>query len=381
MTDMIAKTLYSKNESLHFALVEIKEKLDDLLPNFDFLIFSFHPKYDYHDINYFVNKVFSTDKWVGFHAVDSFVNDEIIEGVSVLALKYEKDASINVFFVEDISYKDSLEKTANYLNSNQDKLHIVIAGICEEQFDFFVENLRDLLTYRPVRNIVGGLSSGYKNNNEELTFQFLDRKVIKNGFVILTFDKVDFEIGISLGFKPYGITYEIKKAEGYKIFLVDEGKNFSYIVQNILKGIDNPVVEYLWYIPINILDDEDGYVATLRTIKDIHKNFVEFFGPVKVGQKFKFSFGEKNDVLNEDLKTALKVKESIRYPDFILNFSCIARQYVLEDKQREENKIYINTLNAPLFGFFTFGEIGPDKFFKKLKFYNETSLIVGIKEK
>ncbi|MGC8941170.1 MAG: hypothetical protein ACP5KF_00745 [Sulfurihydrogenibium sp.] len=42
MTDMIAKTLYSKNESLHFALVEIKEKLDNLLPSFDFL----YPKYE-----------------------------------------------------------------------------------------------------------------------------------------------------------------------------------------------------------------------------------------------------------------------------------------------------------------------------------------------
>ncbi len=378
---MITKTLYSKNESLHFALIEIKEKLDNILPNFDFLIFSFHPRYDYNDINYFVNKVFSTNKWVGFHAVDSFVNDEIVEGVSVLALKYEKDASIDVFAIEDISDKDSLEKTASYLNSNQDKLHIVIAGLCNEKFGFFVENLSDLLAYSPVKNIVGGLSSGYRRNGEVLTFQFLDGKIIKNGFIILTFDKVDFDIGMSLGFKPYGITYEIKKAEGYKLFSVDEGKNFSYIVQNILKDIENPVVEYLWYIPINILDDEDGYVATLRAIKDTHKDYVEFFGPVKVGQKFKFSFGEKNDILNEDLKTALKVKENVKYPDFILNFSCMARQYVLEDKQSEENKIYINTLNAPLLGFFTFGEIGPDKFFKKLKFYNETSLIVGIKER
>jgi len=70
----------------------------------------------------------------------------------------------------------------------------------------------------------------------------------------------------------------------------------------------------------------------------------------------------------------------LKKPDIIFNFSCIARQYVLADKQKSELEVYLNRFDAPLFGFFTFGEIGPDKAYKKLKLYNETSLIVGIKE-
>ena len=62
------------------------------------------------------------------------------------------------------------------------------------------------------------------------------------------------------------------------------------------------------------------------------------------------------------------------------SFSCIAREYILANKQKEEVKIYYKIFKAPLFGFFTYGEIGPDKMHKKLKLYNETSLILAIKE-
>jgi hypothetical protein len=76
-----------------------------------------------------------------------------------------------------------------------------------------------------------------------------------------------------------------------------------------------------------------------------------------------------------------KIKSIINYPEFAINFSCIARQYVLEDKQNQESEIYTSVLNCPLFGFFTFGEIGPDKYYKKLNLYNETSLLLAVKER
>ncbi|WP_297890123.1 FIST N-terminal domain-containing protein [Sulfurihydrogenibium sp.] len=377
---MKTEIFYSTKESLNFGLKEIKQQLDNSFKEFDFLIFSFHPKYDYNDVIYFVNRIFKTDRWVGFHAIDAFANDVVVEGVVLLAIKFENSGKIHTFEIEDIEEKDSLQKTADYLNQNKDKLNIIIAGLCEHKFGFFVENLSKLLNYTPTKNIVGGLSSGYKKDGEILTYIFTPDKVIKNGFVVLSFDSVEFEIGISLGFKPYGITYEVKNAQGYKVFTVDDNKNFSYIIQSILKGIENPSIEYLWYCPIVILDDTEGYVATVRTPKELGKDYVEFFGPVKTGQKFKFSFGEKDELLFEDRESTLKVKSSIKHPDILFNFSCIARQYVLEEEGIKENQIYINTLNANLFGFFTFGEIGPDKFYKSLKFYNETSLLLAMRE-
>ena len=85
-------------------------------------------------------------------------------------------------------------------------------------------------------------------------------------------------------------------------------------------------------------------------------------------------------LLKADEKNAKELKEKIS-PELIFNFSCAAREFILEDKKMEENEIYSQILNAPLFGFFTYGEIGPDYKFTTSKLYNQSSLVVAIKEK
>jgi len=74
------------------------------------------------------------------------------------------------------------------------------------------------------------------------------------------------------------------------------------------------------------------------------------------------------------------LRKRIDNPELAFDFSCMARQYAMEEMQTEEPKIYTKSLNTNLFGFFTYGEIGPDKKFKKLKLYNETSLLVAMRE-
>ena len=377
---MIVRSSFSERKSLYFALDELKGELRNFLPDYDFLIFAVHPKFGYQDVPYFIKKVFRTNDWIAFHAVDGFSNEKVVDGISLLALKFEGRGDLDIFYIEDICKEEALKSAANYFNENREKLHLFFGGLCEHKLGYFIENLGKLLDYRPVNNIIGGISSGFNSNGEVLTYQFFGNLIIKNGFLVLSFSNVEFDIGISLGFKPYGIAYRIKKASGYRIYKVDDDRNFSYLVQNLMKGLTNDV-RNLWYCPINILDENDGYVSTLRSFKEIGKDYVEFFGPVKEGEMFKFSFGDKYEILDEDRKTAQKVKKNVKYPDFLINYSCLARQYVLEDLNHVENEIYMEVLNAPLFGFFTYGEIGPDKFFKALKFYNQTSLLCAIREK
>ncbi|RMA93224.1 FIST N-terminal domain-containing protein [Hydrogenothermus marinus] len=380
---MKARVFKSNKKTLLFALEELKENIKNSFKDYDFLLFAISPNYDYNYINHYIKKVFETDNYVAFHAIDAFCDNEIVEGVSVAVFKFENKGKIKIFYIEDIDNKDSLIKTAEYLNNNTDKLHIILAGLGnKKKTGTFIEELSEYLNYSPINNIIGGISSGYKKNNEVLTYQFIDNKIIKNGFVILSFENIEFAIDIALGFKPYGITYTIEKAEGYKLFSVDDGKSFVKIAKSFFRGIDNPKTEYLWYCPIYILDDKEGYVAKLRTIADLKEDYVEFYGPLKDRQRFKLSFATADDLLKADKTSALKVNEKINgLSEIIFNFSCIARQYVLEDKQTQEIETYTSILNSHLFGFFTFGEIGPDKYFKKLKFYNETSLILAMREK
>jgi len=359
---------------------EIKERVENSVKDYDFVLFAVHPDYNYEDINYLMKKIFKTENYAGFHSLSSFENEKVVSGLVMCFLKFERKGKASVFAIEDIEEEKALEKTAEYLNQNYDKLHIFVGGLCEHRLGFFIEDLAHSLKYSPVNNLVGGLSSGYKKGEEVLTYQFVAGKVIKNGFFILTFDNIAFDIRIALGFKPYGITYRVQKAEGYRIYTVDDNQPLSYTIKSLMSKIGTNDIKHLWFCPITILDDQEGYVATMRTFKDVKDDYVEFFGPVKEGQRFKLSFATEKELLEESEKAVMEAKKVMKHPDLVFDFSCLARQYVLGEFQQREPEIYTAILDAPLFGFFTYGEIGPDKFYKKLKFYNETSVLLSIKE-
>ncbi len=368
------KVFGSDHSSLFFALESIKERVDRDFDSFDFLLLSISSKYNVEDINYYIEKVFKTTDYAAFHAIDSFSNEQIVQGVVVAVFHFERDGKIDLFAIDDILDPQSLERTSRYFNEHQERLHMIIGGLCDQQLGFFIEKLSERLEYTPLKNIIGGISSG------KLTQQFTHQKIIRNGFIILSFSNIEFSTNIALGFKPYGVSYTIDKVEGYKIYSVNNGIKISDILNRFFDGLDDHDIRYLWYCPMYLLDEEDGYVATMRTWVNIEDRYVEVYGPIKEGERFKFSFACSQDLLNESQAIALEAKKDIQYPEAIFNFSCIARQYILEDHQSKEPNIYITQLNAPLFGFFTFGEIGPDKRYKRLKIYNETSILLAMRE-
>ncbi|WOE69786.1 FIST C-terminal domain-containing protein [Hydrogenimonas thermophila] len=381
---MKVKVYSSLNLSLKPALKNIKNKIKKDFENINFLLFIIHPEYSC-DVNESIQEVFGKINYAAFHAIDAFNNRKIVEkAVTVTAFKFEKNTKIKKFWIEDIrNYEkdNSIQKTAKYLNKNSNDFHIVLAGYTEDRFGSFLEKLSNNINYNPVNNIIGGISSGMVIDNELRSWQFTNDTTIKNGFLILSFENVEADIGISLGFKPYGITYKISKAEQSKLYIVDGYINFAKTARNLLKNIENSDPKYLWYLPLNILNEQDGYVSTLRTIERIEDDYVKLFGPVEEGQHFKLSFATADELINSDIETVNILKEKMKSPDITFNFSCVARQYILDDKQQKEIEIYADTFDAPLFGFFTFGEIGPDKMHKKLKLYNETSLIIAMREK
>jgi hypothetical protein len=375
---MYTKVLSSDKETFLFALEELKEKLERV--DFDFLIFAISPIFN-HAINETIQKIFKTNNYIAFHAIDSFCDNEVQnKSVVMLAINFEKSGKVSKFFVDDVNNENAI-KTSDYLNNNQDKFHLIFANHSNGEINSFIEKISKNINYSPVDNIAGGVASGMEVENELILNIFTENKILNKGLIILSFENVDAEVGVSLGFKPYGITYKITKAQNNRIYSVDDGKNFAYMIKKLFKNIENPDIRYLWYTPIYILDKEDSYISATRVISNITDDYVEFFANVEEGKFFKIAFATYLELLKEDKKIAENIIQKLSFPEVCLNFSCIARQYVLEDKSTEENKIYTKTFNTHLFGFFTFGEIGPDIKRKKLVFYNETSLPVIMKEK
>jgi hypothetical protein len=379
---MISKVYTANGLSFLASLDELKSIVDLEFGIFDFLFFVVHPDFEIDIINKEIKNRFETENFVAFHAVEHFNNYEIVEkGVSVCCLRFQKRGAVKTFYIEDVNEKNAIFATIDYLNRNRDKFHIVLAGICGGDMGAIVETISEKLDYTPVDNIVGGISSGVLERDELHTFEFIDDKIIKNGFVILSFENMEATVDVSLGFKPYGITYEVSKSQGYRLYTIDDDKDASYMVSKMLDNIPDDDIRNLWYTPLSFLSTKHGYTSKLRTVKGITDEYVEFFAPVKEGEYFKLSFATPEDLIAEDEKVSKKLIEKISNPELSFNFSCIARQYILEDMQDKELEAYMNSFKTNLFGFFTFGEIGPDKMYKKLNIYNETSLAVLMREK
>jgi hypothetical protein len=297
-------------------------------------------------------------------------------------IRFQKNGRASIFYIEDIhkNPQNAAKIYARYLNEQHNSFHIIFAGLTESVFGNFLKIVSEALDKRQVANIVGGISSGFNKNGEILTYQFADGKIIKNGLLVVSFENVKAAIEVSLGFKPYGAIYKIEKSDGYNIYSIDDGESFVQIAKHLLNGIEYPEIRYLWYAPLYMISETDGQVATLRTIAAIEDDCVRLYGPVKKGEHFKLSFATPEDLLEEDVNAAIRMKNRIDNPELAFNFSCVARQYALEEKQAEEPMLYFELLNTHVFGFFTYGEIGSDKKFENLKLYNETSLLVAMRE-
>ncbi|HID66126.1 MAG TPA: hypothetical protein EYP32_04660, partial [Aquificaceae bacterium] len=284
---MKAVVYSSRNPVLYQALEEIKRQFveDKILTDFDFLLISLNYKYPYDKLDRDLKRVFELEgkEYLAFHSTESIENTKIIEGIAICFIKFENKGKVRIYTDEGISNyleKGTLNRLVNYLDENKEHLNLFISAWEDNNLGIFIEDLGNALYSKGFYpNLVGGVSSGKRYEGELRTFQIHNGKVIKDGFAIITFENVEYCLGISLGFKPISPVYTVSKADGYRIYEVDGKTPFIKIVKNFLSGIEEKV-ENLWYCPIVILEGEEGYVKVQRTFKDLGEDYVEFFAPI-----------------------------------------------------------------------------------------------------
>jgi len=379
--------LFTIKKASKGTFLDLKEEIDKKIEKVDFYLIAVNSCYDLEVVGNYVEEIFQTDDFLLFSAIDHFDNSNVINnGITVCCFVFQRKGYLKHFYVDALEEK-SEEALSHYLNEKKECFHIGLVSSENGGVDRLLDAVSNNLTYTPVDNIVGGVCSAkideQGNTKPSLYFK---KKHIYSGIFILTFYNVEAYVGVSLGFQPYGITYKMTKVSQNRLYTVDDGKKFSYLTQKLLSNL-NPKsaktdIRHLWYSPLVFLNDEHGYATTLRTFSRITDEYVEFFADLPEDGYFKLSFATPQDLLFADKKAARELHEKLQKPELLLNFSCVARQYVLEDMQEDEAKSYLKGQDGTnLFGFFTFGEIGPDPKYKSLKFYNETSLVVAMKEK
>ena len=375
---MIARTYNSDNTILKFALEDIYRQFhnDFFIDSYDFVIFAINSDYGYSDIHHSIKKIFKSDNYVAFNATDAFCNADTLKGIVALFIKFENRGEISTYFQHNFT---DIENCYNYLLNNRDDLHIILST-ASDQLPTFLDNLNSELKNEKIM-MMGGMSSGNLEVEELVTYQYINNEIIKDGFMIISFKNIVFEMAISLGYQPIGPVYHVNLAKENRVY-VTEYMDASLIAKRLLNGMEDSKIQNLWYSPIVILDENDGMVDVVRTFKGFKDGeYVEFFGPIENNSNIKLSFATEEMLLESDRKEAERIKDRLGIVELGFNFSCIARQYALGDKQKKETELYAEVFNSPIFGFFTFGEVGMNKSFDILKFYNQTSLICGLRER
>ncbi|SNZ11218.1 Uncharacterized conserved protein, contains FIST_N domain [Persephonella hydrogeniphila] len=322
---------------------------------------------------------------------DKYILYDSIGGV---AIKFKKKGYFDIksldFISKDISASSlflkehliSEKEGTNLLFSTSSNL--AVHKILNSILNFYTDKVR----------LYGGIASS--DASDFRTYISVNGKIIKDGFVLLNLYNINSFNTISLGFIPVGTTYRVTKVKDNKIYALDD-LPMDYFLGNILKntGIQiedldiTKTSQVLWEFPF-LFYDKEGYISHLLVpmMYDKEDKGFAFYGEVQEGSLIKLSTGDSDDILQDVQIRAgefLKIiNETGRKPDLIMNISCTARNFLLysDGASKKEQEIYSSKIgNFPFTGFLTFGEIGPDRMGKPGKFYNETSILVGLVER
>lgn len=206
--------------------------------------------------------------------------------------------------------------------------------------------------------------------------------------LVLDGDKISFR-GMALsGWKPIGISRTITKSEGNLIYTID-GKPALETYLRFL-GIDPASIES----QINFFNTESVHYPIQIARKgrqpmicnpigyDEEKGALVCESEIPQGATFRFSTPPDFDIVETVLEKAGELKEKTGGDgaDAVLIFSCAGRLSALGPMAEQENQGLSDLWEAPMAGFYTYGEFGlsPDG---KHDFHSTTNSWVALKEK
>jgi len=160
--------------------------------------------------------------------------------------------------------------------------------------------------------------------------------------------------------------------------------------------IDNESALEVYKKYLNITDDDlpqigvdyplllmrDDGSSVLRAVMDVDRSSgaLIFAGTVPENSHVRFSSSSGFDVI-EHVKNDIQTYGTV-FPeaDHLILFSCMARHLALGPMVDEEILAAHTKWNAPLIGFFTYGEIGKNMS-GRCDFFNETFTLAALREK
>jgi len=260
---------------------------------------------------------------------------------------------------------------------------IVVSGGISTDGEMIVRGIEDAVG--PKVTIFGGLAGD--DFTMTGTYVFTNNHYNISGLVALVLDEDNIKIAglATSGWQPVGTIRTITKSEGNVVYTIDDQPALDVIIKymGVNKNLDemkDVIVNIGSEFPMQLQRENGQPVLRAPLFANKKDRSMVCAGSVPQGSKIRFSLPPEYEVIDQVIEecNVLKENEMIK-AEAVIMFSCKARHLSLGPMVSEEIDGIKKVWNAPMAGFFSYGEMGKSTKGKH-EFHNNTCSLVVLSE-
>ena len=331
----------------------------------------------------------------GATTAGEFVDSDIEEGSIAMILLDMNPAYFKLEFLE-INKENAFETAKNIGLIGKDTfqnpaLIIATGGVFidgEQIMDGIIEGFgKPASSAGREVTVFGGMAGDDLLGEKPLVFS--NGKSKDNALVALIIDedKIDVRGIATCGWKAIGTAKTVTKSEGNIVYTIDEKPALDmlmkYLGVEVQQDDNKEIVTFLnsWYYPLQLERENGDPVIRATRFANREDRSLICTGSVPQGSKIKFSLPPDFDAIETVVTECTSIKDDAQQQaDALIMFSCVSRHLSFGDLIKEEIDQVQNIWDAPMAGFFTYGEYGKSKNGKH-EFHNNACCVVALKEK
>jgi len=284
---------------------------------------------------------------------------------------------------ENDSIKDFAEAIGREgLSAFSKPAFLIVSGGMASDGDEIVEGIENICGSDVT--IFGGLAADSLKMIR--TFVFTNTRLTDHGLIALIFDEEKISLsGMAVGgWRPVGTDYTITKSNGNVLYTINNEPALQFISRyaGIKDFFGNNMANITLSANFQLQLQRPGKHPVMRTpmYANPEDHSIVFGGSLPQGSKVRLSMLPGFDVIDTAMKEFVDYKKDQQEADALIMFSCAGRQVSLGPYVSDEINGIKEIWNAPMAGFFCFGEIGRVEK-GKTEFQNMTCSLALLKEK
>lgn len=235
--------------------------------------------------------------------------------------------------------------------------------------------------------VFGGMAGDDLMGEEPLVFSNGKSKANALVALIIDEDKIDVRGIATCSWKAVGTAKTVTKSEGNIVYTIDNKPALDmlmkYLGVEVQQDDNKEIVTFLnsWYYPLQLERENGDPVIRATRFANREDRSLICTGSVPQGSKIKFSLPPDFDAIETVITECESIKDNAQQQaDALIMFSCVSRHLSFGDLIKEEIGQVQNIWDAPMAGFFTYGEYGNSKNGNH-EFHNNACCVVALKEK